>query len=37
MRGDKAAGFAGLWSPRLKPCFAVLQIRQALLPIGVSE
>ena len=37
MRGDKAAGFAGLWSPRLKPCLAVLEIGQPLLPIAIRE
>jgi hypothetical protein len=37
MRGDKAAGIAGLRAPCLQPGLIVLEIGQALLPIGVRE
>ena len=37
MRRDKALRLAGLWSPSVDPCFAVLKIRQTLLPIGGDE
>jgi hypothetical protein len=37
MRGDEAAGIAGLCAPSLQPGSTVMKIGQSFLPVGVCE